>query len=107
MFALYRVSHVFLSLSEHEGFCLPLIESLVFELPIIAYNSSAVPYTLDGAGILINTKRVDYVAELVDIVAHDKKLREKIIRGQRLRLEKFKKKGREKFLLENLKKLRG
>jgi len=107
MFALYRASHVFLSLSEHEGFCLPLIESLVFELPIIAYNSSAVPYTLDGAGILINTKRVDYVAELVDIVAHDKKLREKIIRGQRLHLEKFKKKGREKFLLENLKKLRG
>jgi len=105
MFALYRVCHVFLSLSEHEGFCLPLIESMVFDLPIIAYNSTAVPYTLDGTGILINDKRVDYVAELVEIVAHDKNLRKKIIHGQSLRLEKFKKQGREKFLLENLKRL--
>jgi len=105
MFALYRASHVFLSLSEHEGFCLPLVESMVFDLPIIAYNSTAVPYTLDGAGLLINNKRVDYVGELVAVVAQDKSLRKKIIQGQRFRLEKFKKQGRGKFLLEKFKKL--
>jgi len=105
MFAIYRASDVFLSLSEHEGFCLPLLESMVFDLPVIAYNSTAVPYTLDGAGVLINNKRVDYVGELVDMVAHDKKLRNKIIQGQRQRLERFMSQDWEKFLLQNLKKL--
>ncbi len=52
MFALYRASDVFLSISEHEGFCLPLIESMVFDLPVIAFNAGAVPLTLDGAGVL-------------------------------------------------------
>jgi glycosyltransferase involved in cell wall biosynthesis len=90
MFALYRASDVFLSLSEHEGFGLPFIESCVFDLPIIAYDNTAVPYTLDGAGILIKEKRPDCVAELVDIVARDKTLMKKIIAGQRRRLKKFK-----------------
>ena len=53
MFALYRAADVFLSLSEHEGFCLPLVESMIFDLPVIALASTAVPDTLGGAGILI------------------------------------------------------
>ena len=69
MFALYRASDVFLSLSEHEGFCLPLIESMIFDLPIVALDSTAVPVTLGGAGILIRTKRPDEVAELVARIA--------------------------------------
>lgn len=89
MFALYRASSVFLSLSEHEGFCLPLLESMVFDLPIVAFCSTAVPYTLDGAGIIIKTKKVDFVAELVDIVSHDQKIRASIIASQRRRLNEF------------------
>ncbi|HEX2694589.1 MAG TPA: glycosyltransferase, partial [Acidobacteriota bacterium] len=49
MFALYEASDVFLSMSEHEGFCLPLVESMAFDLPIVAYDAAAVPFTLDGA----------------------------------------------------------
>lgn len=101
MFALYKASDVFLSLSEHEGFGLPFIESMVFDLPIIAYDCTAVPYTLGGAGVLIKNKRVDFVAELVRMVAHDKKLRNEIIEGQRERLRKFKVANQEKFLLNN------
>jgi glycosyltransferase involved in cell wall biosynthesis len=106
MYALYQASDVFLSLSEHEGFGLPFIESMVFDLPIIAYNSTAVPYTLGGAGILINSKRVDYITELVQIVALDKKLRERLLQGQRQRLKKFKAQNLEKFLLDYLKNLK-
>lgn len=102
MFALYRAADVFLSLSEHEGFCLPLIESMIFDLPIIAYNSTAVPSTLGGGGILINQKRVDLVAELLDIVAHETNLRERIIRGQRQRLEEFQSEERGPFFLQAL-----
>jgi len=99
MFALYRASDVFLSLSEHEGFGLPFIESMVFDLPIVAYDCTAVPYTLDGAGVLIRDKRVDYVAELIDIVAHGEGIRKKIILGQRRRLKRFKKIDNKKFLI--------
>jgi glycosyltransferase involved in cell wall biosynthesis len=98
MYALYRASHVFLSLSEHEGFCLPLVESMVFDLPIVAYDSTAVPFTLGGAGVLLRDKRVDRTAELVDLVARDAALREAIIAGQRRRLAAFKAAQEEAFL---------
>ncbi len=106
MFALYRASDVFLSLSEHEGFCLPLIESMIFDLPVVAFKSTAVPDTLDGAGILLKDKRPDYVAELVDLIKHDKAIRDKITAGQRRRLETFKAEGRESFLLGLIDRLR-
>jgi glycosyltransferase involved in cell wall biosynthesis len=106
MFAIYKAADVFLSLSEHEGFCLPLVESMIFDLPVIAYNCTAVPDTLDGAGMLIDKKKVDRVAELVSIVARNQDIREKIITGQRARLERLKTKEREIFLLRCLENLR-
>jgi len=105
MYALYRVSHVFLSLSEHEGFGLPFVESMIFDLPIIAYECTAVPYTLDEAGVLIKHKKKDYVGELLNIVACDKKLRRKIIQGQHQRLKKFKEQDLGNFFLHNLESL--
>lgn len=102
MFALYKASDIFLSLSEHEGFGLPFVESMIFDLPIVAYDCTAVPYTLGGAGLLIKNKRVDYLGEMLNIVAHDRKLREKIIEGQRQRLKEFQEMELEKFLIQNL-----
>jgi glycosyltransferase involved in cell wall biosynthesis len=107
MFAIYRAADIFLSLSEHEGFCLPLVESMIFDLPIIAYDSTAVPDTLDGAGVLIREKRAERVAELLDIVVRNEDFRENIIRGQRERLVKLQATGREPFLLQMIGRLRG
>lgn len=102
MFALYRVSDVFLSLSEHEGFGLPFVESMIFDLPIIAFNSTAVPYTLGDSGVLINdNESVDKIGELVHLVAHDEALREAIISSQRLQLERYKLTDLKEFLLKN------
>ncbi len=106
MFAVYRSADVFLSLSEHEGFCLPLLESMIFDLPVIAYESTAVPDTLGGAGILVREKRVERIAEIVDIVTRDQGLRERIIRGERERLRNFQAQGREPFLLQMIARLR-
>lgn len=103
MFALYKASDVFLSMSEHEGFGLPFIESLVFDLPVIAYDCTAVSSTLDGAGILIKRKKLDYIAELIEMIAHNSGLRKKIISGQRERLKRFKEMNLDEFLLKNLK----
>jgi len=86
-------------MSEHEGFGLPFIESMLFDLPVIAYNCTAVPYTLGGAGILINHKRPDYVGELIHRLTRDSDLRQKIIRGQRQRLREFRQDNQEARLL--------
>jgi hypothetical protein len=66
-----------------------------------------VPDTLGGAGILVREKRVDRVAELVDVVARNQPLRDSLIQGQRKRLEEFRTQGREPFLLDMIARLRG
>jgi glycosyltransferase involved in cell wall biosynthesis len=101
MFALYKASHVFVSLSEHEGFGLPFIESMIFDCPIVAFNCTAVPYTLGDSGILISDNQsVDKIGELVHLVAHDKALRKTIIASQRRQLERYRSADLRKFLLE-------
>jgi len=85
----YHAADLFLSMSEHEGFCLPLVESMHFQVPIIAYNSTAIPYTLGDAGILVNEKKFEEVAALIDVILTDDNLRRKIIDGQCRRLEQF------------------
>jgi L-malate glycosyltransferase len=103
MFAFYKVSDVFLSLSQHEGFGLPLIESLVFDLPVVAYNCTAVPYTLGNSGILVNSMDFRKLGELVHKIAVDKKLREKVLKGQRQRLSEFKSLNSQNKLLDYIK----
>ena len=107
LFALYRASDVFLSLSEHEGFGLPFIESMVFDLPILAYSCTAVPFTLGGAGIQMHSKPVDRVAELVHVVAQDDALKKNLRDGQRTRLEEYRSQDLERYLLKNLANLTG
>ncbi len=70
LYAYYRVADVFLCLSEHEGFCVPLQEAMHFSLPVIAYDAGAVRETLHGGGLLLQDKRPELVAELLDRVTH-------------------------------------
>ena len=55
-------------MSEHEGFCLPVVEAMHFGLPVIAYASSALPDTIGTGGILVHEKRHPEIAELVNEV---------------------------------------
>ncbi len=87
--AVYRAAHVFVSMSEHEGFCIPLIESMVHDLPVVAFAAGAVPETLDGAGVLFHEKRFDLLAELLGRIAGDQELRNALIAGQRERLSRY------------------
>jgi glycosyltransferase involved in cell wall biosynthesis len=102
MFALYKASDIFLSLSEHEGFGLPFVESMIFDLPIIAFNSTAVPFTLGDSGVLIDDNGcVDKIGELIHLVATDEAIRKTIISSQRLQLERYKSADLREFLLES------
>ena len=57
--AFYRHADVYISLSEHEGFCVPLLESMAAGVPVLAYGEAAVPETMGGAGVVFNPKDLD------------------------------------------------
>lgn len=76
--AVYRLADVFLSMSEHEGFCLPLLESCYFQVPVVAFDAGAVAETLDGAGILFRAKDSARVAGLVEQVLEGEPLRRRL-----------------------------
>ena len=85
----YRHAAVYISMSEHEGFCVPLLEAMAADVPIMAYAAAAVPDTLGGAGVQLETKNLEYAAELLGSLAFDDDLRAKVIAGQRRRLADF------------------
>ena len=87
--AYYRASSVYISLSEHEGFCVPLVESMAMDVPVLAYSAAAVPDTLGGAGVQYAQKDLEYVAELLGMLAFEESPREEVIEGQRRRLQDF------------------
>ena len=53
LLACYRRADVFVTASEHEGFCVPLLEAMHLDLPVVARSFAAIPETLDGAGLLL------------------------------------------------------
>lgn len=87
--AFYRVADIFLCMSEHEGFCVPLVEAMMFDVPIIAYASSAIPDTLGDAGVLIDEKDPVLVSKIIDQIVSDPDIRRRLIDIQRERLKDF------------------
>ena len=87
--AYYRASSVYISLSEHEGFCVPLVEAMAMDVPVLAYSAAAVPDTLGGAGVQFAEKDLEYVAELLGMLAFEDSPREEVLEGQRTRLQHF------------------
>lgn len=89
LLAYYRTADVFVCMSEHEGFCVPLVEAMCFEVPVIAYAAAAVPDTLGGSGIVLEEKEPEITAGMIDRVMRDWELRDAVLQGQRERLNDF------------------
>ncbi len=89
LLAYYSLADVFVCMSEHEGFCIPLVEAMHFHIPILAYNAGAVAETMGGAGVLFNSKKYPEIAEMADLLIKDGSLRSRIISKQDERLEDF------------------
>lgn len=87
--AYYKIADVFVCLSDHEGFCIPLLEAMHFGVPIVAYAAAAVPETLEDTGVLLHTKDPVCVAETVGRLVDDQVRRNQIVQKQRERLTRF------------------
>lgn len=80
--AYYDIADLYLCASEHEGFCVPLVEAFYEEIPVVAFAATAVPATMDGGGVLYTDRDPDFVASLIDTVVSDARLQERILEGQ-------------------------
>jgi L-malate glycosyltransferase len=87
--ACYDIADLFLCASEHEGFCVPLVESFHKRIPVLAFAAGAVPSTLDGAGVLYQKKDPWHVAALIDALVSDARLCERVLTGQDAALERL------------------
>lgn len=89
LLSVYRLGDLYLSMSEHEGFCLPLMESCFFQVPIIAYDAGAISETLQGAGLVVKEKDYAHIAGLAEKVMYDEGLNADLKKLQKERIQKY------------------
>ena len=87
--ALYDVADLFLCASEHEGFCVPIIEAFHKGVPVLAYAATAVPATMDGAGVLYQHKDFVEIARLMEAILSDAALDDAIVKSQDAALQRL------------------
>lgn len=87
--AYYHIADMYLCMSAHEGFCIPLVEAMYFGVPIVAHASTAVPDTLAGCGVLLDSREPETVAGVMNKIMTNKPYRKSIIDGQNVRLKQL------------------
>ncbi|HEX6214276.1 MAG TPA: glycosyltransferase family 4 protein [Vicinamibacterales bacterium] len=100
--AYYELADIFVCASEHEGFCVPIVESFHMGVPVLAYAATAVPSTMDGAGVLYATKDPMYMAALINAVVEDRAVADRIVGGQYTALDRLQAKDFEGTLLRHV-----
>ncbi|RPI53918.1 MAG: glycosyltransferase [Chloroflexi bacterium] len=85
----YQAADLFVCASRHEGFGVPLLESMAFDVPVLARSSTAVPDTLGQAGVLFHGSDYGAIAEAVHLLLTETGLRRRVIDRQRRRLGEF------------------
>ena len=98
----YRSADVFVCLSEHEGFCVPVLEAMAYGVPVVALAAAAVPGTVGEAGVLLERSSRALVAEAVARVVSDAGLRAGLLAAGRRRVEAFSLERGRRLLLDAL-----
>jgi glycosyltransferase involved in cell wall biosynthesis len=89
LLAYFAAADVFVCLSEHEGFCVPVIEAMELGVPVVAYSAAAVTETVAHAGLLLDDKDPLAVAEAVHHLLDDPDLRRETVAAGRARAGEF------------------
>jgi glycosyltransferase involved in cell wall biosynthesis len=89
--AYYKSAHVLVSMSAHEGFCVPLVEAMICDTPILAYKSTAIPYTLGDAGIQFERKNYPELALMCNRLRKDSAFRNEVLKDQKQQLKRYSK----------------
>ncbi|MDE6665221.1 MAG: glycosyltransferase family 4 protein [Ruminococcus sp.] len=102
--AYYHIADVFLCMSEHEGFCVPLTEAMFFNVPVIALDAGAVSGTLGRSGILLPDNDPVFASEMIEYTLNNSDFRRHITDGQKKRLADFSYKKTSRLFCTQLKK---
>lgn len=89
LLALYRSVDAFVCMSEHEGFGMPLIEAMLFDVPVLAHAVSSIPDTLGSGGLLLRDADPRHAAALLQMLLTEPAMRRRVIAGQRRNLQRF------------------
>jgi glycosyltransferase involved in cell wall biosynthesis len=86
----YLLSHLFAIASEHEGFCVPIVEAMALKVPVLAYASSAIPDTLGDGGMLLDERSPQLMAATMHRLISDEDLSFNFaVKGRQRYLEQF------------------
>lgn len=85
----FKLSHLYLHMSEHEGFCAPVPECFYLGVPVVAYAAGAVAETMNNGGVLVQKKEFPAIAALMDNILRNPALKEKILLSQKTALGKY------------------
>jgi glycosyltransferase involved in cell wall biosynthesis len=89
LYAIYRAADLYVSLSEHEGFGMPLVEAMAFDVPVLAAAAGSVAATLNGGGLVLDDREPAGVAAAARLLLEEPSLRSAIIREQRAALTRY------------------
>ena len=87
--AAYDDADVLVVASEHEGFCVPVVEAMARDLPVVAFAQGALPEVMGDAGILLKEKDPLAIAEAVHRVQVGDKWRAELVAGGRERIRQL------------------
>jgi L-malate glycosyltransferase len=100
--AFYDVADLFLCASEHEGFCVPIVEAFYKRIPVLAFASTAVPATMDGGGVLYETTDPVEIARLMVGILDDAGIEEAVVASQDAALDRLMRKDFDATLLRHV-----
>lgn len=89
IYALYRSADLYVSLSQHEGFGMPLVEAMAFDVPVLALAAGSVAATLGTGGLVLDSANTDIMAAAAKLMLQESSLRRQVIEGQRQALARY------------------
>jgi len=101
----FKLADVYLSMSEHEGFGVPLLEAFHNRTPVVAFKAGAVEETMNGGGVLLAEKEYLQTAALLDKIHKDKAFKNDIVAHQLQALKKYSRKNVSQILMSHVEKV--